>query len=76
MGIGGCIGLIAVGGILTFAVDWDLAGVNVDLVGIIMMVVGLIGLAVYASVLRRRRVQALHPGAAPVMEVDDPRYYR
>ncbi|MET8679831.1 hypothetical protein ABZW18_20190 [Streptomyces sp. NPDC004647] len=74
MGIGGCIGLIAVGAILTFATDWDMAGVNVDLVGLIMMAVGFIGLAAYVSILKRRRVQPPSPGA-PVVEVDDhPRY--
>jgi len=76
MGIGGCIGLLAVGGILTFAVDWDIAGVNLDLVGLIMMAVGFIGLAAYVSILKRRRVQPPSPGA-PVVEVEDHnRYYR
>ncbi|MFD6414984.1 hypothetical protein [Streptomyces sp. NPDC060194] len=66
MGIGGCIGLIAVGAILTFATDWKLDSVNVDLVGVIMMVVGLIGAAVYSTVLRRRRV--IVPGDGAVVE--------
>jgi hypothetical protein len=56
MGIGGSIGLIAVGAILTFAVNWHLAGVNVDLVGLIMMAVGIIGLAAYVSIFKKRRV--------------------
>ena len=43
MGLGGCIILIAVGAILTFATDWDMQGVNLDLVGVILMIVGLIG---------------------------------
>ncbi|MFI5525353.1 hypothetical protein [Streptomyces platensis] len=76
MGIGGCIGLLAVGAILTFAVDWHMAGINVDLVGIIMMIVGIIGLATYVSILKRRRVQPPSPGA-PVIDVEDsPRYYK
>ncbi|MFF3766054.1 hypothetical protein ACFYYR_18480 [Streptomyces sp. NPDC001922] len=76
MGIGGCIGLIAVGAILTFATDWHMAGVNVDLAGLIMMAVGFIGLAAYVSILKRRRVQPPAPGA-PVVEVEDEhRYYR
>lgn len=68
MGIGGCIGLIAVGAILTFAVDWELSGINVDLVGLIMMAVGAIGLAAYVSIFRRRRV-----AAAPIVGVEDDR---
>jgi hypothetical protein len=64
MGIGGCIGLIAVGAILTFAVDWHMAGVNLDLVGLIMMAVGAIGLASYVSIFKKRKV--VEP--LPVME--------
>ncbi|MER7758177.1 hypothetical protein [Streptomyces sp. NPDC097619] len=58
-GIGGCIALIVVGAILTFASDWKMESVNLDAVGLIMMAAGLIGLGVYASVLRRRRAAAL-----------------
>lgn len=74
MGIGGCIGLLAIGAILTFAVDWELSGVDLDLVGLIMMAVGAIGLAAYVSILKRRRVQPPAPGA-PVVEVDEGRRY-
>ncbi|WP_329456951.1 DUF6458 family protein [Streptomyces sp. NBC_01497] len=55
MGIGGCIALIAVGAILTFATDWHMKGVNLDLVGIILMAVGIIGIATFTSIARRRR---------------------
>lgn len=45
MGIGVGLFLIAVGAILTFALGDDVLGtVNVDVVGIILMVVGLVGL--------------------------------
>ncbi|MER5308677.1 DUF6458 family protein [Streptomyces sp. NPDC002773] len=56
MGLGVCIILIAVGAILTFASDWEVEGVNLDLVGLILMAVGIIGTAVYTSILRRRRL--------------------
>ncbi|MDQ0486544.1 hypothetical protein QO019_001379 [Streptomyces thermodiastaticus] len=56
------------GAILTFATDWDMQGVNLDLVGIIFMIVGLIGVATFSSIARRRRVVV--PPATPV--VDDP----
>ncbi|MGW0563537.1 DUF6458 family protein [Streptomyces sp. NPDC003016] len=56
MGLGGFILLIAGGAILTFATDWEMESVNLDLVGVIMMLVGIIGVAVYASVARRRRM--------------------
>ncbi|MFD6324730.1 DUF6458 family protein [Streptomyces sp. NPDC058442] len=69
MGLGGCIILIAVGAILTFATDWDMQGVDVNLVGVIFMAVGLIGVAVFSSIARRRRVVV--PPATPV--IDDTR---
>ncbi|MBD0841156.1 hypothetical protein [Streptomyces sp. TRM68416] len=60
MGLGGCIILIAAGAILTFATDWEMEGINLDLTGVILMIVGLIGLAVFGSVARRRRVMMPH----------------
>ncbi|GAB3014877.1 DUF6458 family protein [Streptomyces pseudoechinosporeus] len=71
MGLGGCIILIAVGAILTFATDWDMQGVNLDLVGIILIVVGLIGVATFSSVARRRRVVV--PPTTPV--IDEERHH-
>ena len=44
MGIGISVFLIAVGAILTFALDVAADGVNLDTVGIILMVVGALGL--------------------------------
>jgi hypothetical protein len=73
MGIGGCIGMIALGAVLTFAVDLHVKGVNVDLIGIIMMAVGVIGLASYVSILKRHQVQPPKPGA-PVVDVEEHRF--
>lgn len=44
MGIGISVFLLAVGAILTFAVEVSAEGVNLDTVGVILMVVGAIGL--------------------------------
>jgi hypothetical protein len=44
MGIGAGIFLIALGAILTFAVNADISGVSLDLVGVILMVAGAVGL--------------------------------
>ena len=44
MGIGISVFLLAVGAILTFAVDVTTEGVNLDTVGVILMIVGAIGL--------------------------------
>ncbi|MET9079441.1 DUF6458 family protein [Streptomyces sp. NPDC001393] len=56
MGLGGCIILIAVGAVLTFATDWHMKGVNIPVVGLILMVVGLIGVTTFSSIARRRRI--------------------
>ncbi|WP_030752162.1 DUF6458 family protein [Streptomyces griseus] len=65
MGLGLCIILIAVGAILTFATDWEVDTVDLDLVGLILMAVGVIGIAVYTSILRRRRMVV--PPVAPTV---------
>jgi len=44
MGIGASIFLIALGAILTFALDFTVGGVNIDVVGWILMVAGVLGL--------------------------------
>ncbi|HEX6888525.1 MAG TPA: DUF6458 family protein, partial [Candidatus Nanopelagicales bacterium] len=46
MGIGVSIFLLAVGAILTFAVDAEVSGIDLTTVGVILMVVGGIGLLV------------------------------
>ncbi|MGW2636353.1 DUF6458 family protein [Streptomyces sp. NPDC001348] len=68
MGLGGCIILIAVGAILTFATDFHMNGVNVHLVGFILMIVGLIGVATFASIARRRRLVVPPPTTTVVEE--------
>ncbi|MEU1014893.1 DUF6458 family protein [Streptomyces sp. NPDC005900] len=68
MGLGGCIILIAVGAILTFATDWKMEGLNLTVAGLVMMAVGLIGVAAFTSIARRRR--AVVPPVAPNTVVD------
>jgi hypothetical protein len=55
MGIGVSIFLIAVGAILAFAVNYTLAGVDIQVVGWILMVVGVIGLLMTALIWGPRR---------------------
>ncbi|MEV8588739.1 DUF6458 family protein [Streptomyces sp. NPDC051180] len=71
MGLGLCIILIAVGAVLTFATDWEIESVDLDLVGLILMAVGFLGTAVYTSVLRRRRMVV--PPVAPTVTEDSRR---
>lgn len=44
MGIGISVFLLAVGAILTFAVNAEVSGISIDTVGVILMVVGAIGM--------------------------------
>lgn len=67
MGIVLCIAMLAVGALLTLAVDWDMQGVNLDVAGLVLMAVGLLGLSAYISIFKRRRMQPPSP-AAPVIE--------
>jgi hypothetical protein len=50
MGIGVSIFLIAVGAILAFALNVDISGVELDVVGYILMIVGLVGLIMTAFI--------------------------
>ncbi len=51
--IGSSIGLIAVGLILALAVDFDISGVDLSLVGWILAVVGVLGLVASLAMTRR-----------------------
>jgi hypothetical protein len=53
--IGGSIALIIIGAILAFAVSFDLAGIDIQIIGLILMVGGLIGLVFGLVVARRGR---------------------
>ncbi|MFZ3558580.1 MULTISPECIES: DUF6458 family protein [unclassified Streptomyces] len=73
MSLGGCIILVAVGAILAFATDWHMESVNLDLVGWIFMIVGLIGVFVFRSVGRRRRI--VPPGGTTVVEDEHDKHF-
>ena len=50
MGIGVSLFLLAIGAILTFAVDVTTEGFNLDTIGVILMVVGAIGVLLFLTV--------------------------
>ncbi|MFI2714643.1 DUF6458 family protein [Micromonospora sp. NPDC018662] len=68
MGIGTSIFLIAVGAILTFALNANVGGVDLDVVGWILMAAGVLGLVMTTLVWGRRR--------QVVTTVDQPVEYR
>ncbi|MEU4641310.1 DUF6458 family protein [Micromonospora sp. NPDC023814] len=55
MGIGTSIFLIALGAILTFALDASLGGIDLDIVGWILMAAGVLGLIMTTLIWGRRR---------------------
>jgi len=68
MGIGINSFIMAVGAILTFAVDATVAGLNLKAVGVILMIAGAVGLILTLVVFapRRRRTVTQTPGMRPV----------
>jgi Na+/proline symporter len=55
VGIGTSIFLIAVGAILTFALETSVAGIDLDVVGWILMAAGVLGLIMTTLIWGRRR---------------------
>ena len=67
MYIGSAIFLIAVGAILRWAVSWHVSGFNVQLTGLIIFLVGILGLVITLSlwVTRRSRGSRRDDGGPP-----------
>jgi hypothetical protein len=57
MGIGIGILFIAVGAILTFAVDATVSGLDIEVVGVILMIVGALGIVLDLVIFAPRRRQ-------------------
>ena len=72
MYLGTALTLIAIGAILTFAVTAEpFDGISLDMVGIILMIVGAVGLIAELAVFRPRRtaVTTTTPGVAREREI-------
>jgi NADH:ubiquinone oxidoreductase subunit K len=57
MTIGGSMALIVIGAILRFAVTWHPANVDLQVIGVILMIAGVVGLAISMAILIARRRQ-------------------
>ena len=75
MGIGASIFLIAVGAILTFALDVQLGGVDLDVIGWILMAAGVLGLIMTALIWGRRR-EVVAPAVEERVVTSEPVEYR
>jgi hypothetical protein len=60
VGIGASVALIAIGAILTFALNWSIGALDLDLVGWILMGAGVIGLIFTTLIWGRRRTVEEH----------------
>jgi len=79
MRLGTAIVLLALGAILTFAVEFDVSGIDIRVVGWILMIVGALGvvieLAVWGPRQRQRRVVSTDGYGRPVgTTVEDERF--
>jgi Na+/proline symporter len=73
VGIGTSIFLIAVGAILTFAVETSVAGIDLDVVGWILMAAGVLGLIMTTLIWGRRRGTAVTEDPAGYRRVEERR---
>jgi hypothetical protein len=64
--IGGSIALIVIGAILRFGITWKPAQVNLEAIGVILMIAGVAGLLISIVFIAMRRRQ--HAPAAEVYE--------
>jgi hypothetical protein len=54
MGIGASVFLLALGAVLAFAVHATVSGIDINVIGWVLMVAGVIGLAMTAAIFGRR----------------------
>jgi hypothetical protein len=71
MGIGGSIFLLALGAILAFAVNAQISGIDINIVGWVLMAAGLVGLIITIWYWNsRRRGTVVTQSQRPVMRSD------
>ena len=74
MTIGGSIFLIALGAILRYAVDVTVSGIEIQTIGLILMIAGVVGLVIGLFLLTQTRRSGVVVDDRPV--VDDRRVVR
>ena len=77
MTIGGSIALIVIGAILRFAISYSPSGIDLQLVGVILIIAGIVGLIISLVWMfgRRRRTVTTTSAAVPQTEVYEERRY-
>ena len=76
MTYGGSIALIVIGAILRFAISYSPSGIDLQLVGVILIIAGVVGLIIsLVWMFGRRRRTVTTTSAAPQTEVYEERRY-
>jgi ABC-type lipoprotein release transport system permease subunit len=77
MTYGGSIALIVIGAILRFAISYSPSGIDLQLIGVILMIAGVVGLIISLVWMfgRRRRTVTTTSAAGPRTEVYEERRY-
>jgi hypothetical protein len=70
MGIGGSIFLLALGAILAFAVNAHISGIDINIIGWVLMAAGLVGLIITIWYWSSRRRTMVSSTQRPVMRGD------
>jgi hypothetical protein len=70
MGIGGSIFLLALGAILAFAVNAHISGIDINVVGWVLMAAGLVGLIITVWYWNSRRRTTVVSQSRPVVRGD------
>jgi len=70
MGIGGSIFLIALGAILAFAVNAEISGIDINVVGYVLMLAGLAGLVITVWYWNSRRRSTVVEHRQPVIRTE------
>jgi hypothetical protein len=68
MGIGAGLFLVAIGAVLTFAVNATVSGVNIQTIGVILMIVGVLGIILDLVIFAPRRRTVSTTQTAPVQQ--------
>ena len=66
MGIGAGLFLVAIGAVLTFAVDATVNGLNIQTIGVILMIVGVLGIVLDLVIFAPRRRTVSTTQSVPV----------
>lgn len=73
MGIGASIAMIAIGAIIKYALPGSVLGIHLGVIGVILMIVGVLGLAVTLLVFMPRSRRPVEYVREPMID-EDPRY--